>query len=344
MKRLFIILVALFMFANVSFAQKQETFFGVKFGASEQEVINAFKKHGLVINGKTFHESGDTLLLFRAEKKEYINYLKYDWTEVAVQFSDSKLGYIGFSRFFDKKDQAMNRYAEVASRKLAKKYEMVEVIRDTEDIMSRHVAETEDLIVCFDCLRINYGFDYDVVLIYVNKDIMFNPDEEVEELVIQTIQDELPPPPPDMDKYFDEDGNILPQYLEYFDEDGNFILIPQVEIEEDEEEYETTIFTVVEESAMFPGGQEELMKYISENLRYPQQAREIGTQGLVYVTFVVERDGSLTDIKILRDIGAGCGEEAVRIVKTMPKWTPAKQRGKAVRMQFNLPVKFSLAE
>ena len=328
MKRLFIILVALFMFANVSFAQKQETFFGVKFGASEQEVINAFKKRGLVFEKEEI-QNGDTLLLFRAEKKEYINYLKYDWTEVAVQFSDSKLGYIGFSRFFDKKDQAINRYAEVISRKLAKKYEMVEVIRDTEDIMYRHVAETEDLIVCFDCLRINYGVDYDVVLIYVNKDIMFNPDEEVEELVIQTIQDELPPPPPDMDKYFDEDGN--------------FILIPQVEIEEDEEEYETTIFTVVEESAMFPGGQEELMKYISENLRYPQQAREIGTQGFVYVTFVVERDGSLTDIKILRDIGAGCGEEAVRIVKTMPKWIPAKQRGKAVKMQYNLPVKFTLA-
>lgn len=343
MKRLFIILVALFMFANVSFAQKQETFFGVKFGASKQEVIDAFKKRGLVFEKEEI-QNGDTLLLFRAEKKEYINYLKYDWTEVAVQFSDSKLGYIGFSRFFDKKDQAINRYAEVISRKLAKKYEMVEVIRDTEDIMYRHIAETEDLIVCFDCLRINYGFDYDVVLIYVNKDIMFNPDKEVEELVIQTIQDELPPPPPDMDKYFDEDGNILPQYLEYLDEDGNFI--PPVEIvivEVEEEEEEETIFTVVEESAMFPGGQEELMKYISENLRYPQQAREEGTQGLVYVTFVVEKDGSLTDIRILRDLGNGCGEEAVRIVKTMPKWIPAKQRGKEVRMQYNLPVKFTLA-
>ncbi|MBQ2375850.1 MAG: energy transducer TonB [Bacteroidales bacterium] len=339
MKKLLGILVALFMFANVSFAQKQETFFGVKFGASEQEVIDDFKKHGLVINGKIFHESGDTLWLFIAEKKEYINYLKYDWNYVAVQFSDSKLGYIEFSRSFDKKDQAMNRYAEVASRKLAKKYEMVEVIRDTEDVIARLAAETEDLIVWFDCLRINYGYDYDVILHYVNKDIMFNPDKEVEELVIQTIQDELPPPPPDMDKYLDEDGNILPQYL---DEDGNFI--PQIEIEEVEEEEDTqTIFTVVEESAMFPGGQEELMKYISENLRYPQQAREAGTQGLVYVTFVVEKDGSLTDIRILRDLGNGCGEEAVRIVKTMPKWIPAKKRGKEVKMQYNLPVKFTLA-
>ena len=81
---------------------------------------------------------------------------------------------------------------------------------------------------------------------------------------------------------------------------------------------------------------------MASNIKYPAQARETGTQGIVYVTFVVEKDGSITDIKVLRDIGSGCGEEAIRVVKMMPKWKPAKQRGKAVRQQFNLPVRFVL--
>ena len=97
------------------------------------------------------------------------------------------------------------------------------------------------------------------------------------------------------------------------------------------------------ESSVDGWSQEEMMNFIKNNLKYPQQARETGTQGKVFVSFVVERDGSLTDVKVLRDIGSGCGEEAVRVVKSMPKWKPAKQRGKPVRMQFNLPVAFTLA-
>lgn len=104
-----------------------------------------------------------------------------------------------------------------------------------------------------------------------------------------------------------------------------------------------TIYTVVDESAMFPGGQEELIKYLALNIKYPQQAIVRGVEGLVYVGFVVEKDGSLTNIKLLKDIGSGCGQEAIRVVEAMPKWTPAKLKGKNVRMQFNLPVKFTLA-
>lgn len=330
MKRLFIILVALFMFANVSFAQKQETFFGVKFGESEQEVINAFKKHGLVIA-----EEDEGFFLFSpAKEKEFINYFNHDWDTMAAVFTNDKLSDIGFFRFFNSKDLAINRCASTISE-LSSMYEMEEYPTG-EDMIVSYRAYLEDISVSLECYpeKNDDGTIYYVVFLYYD-----NKDEE-EKLVIQTIQDELPPPPPDMDKYLDEDGNFLPQYL--LDEDGNFI--PQIEIEEVEEEEDTqTIFTVVEESAMFPGGQEELMKYISENLRYPQQAREADTQGLVFVTFVVEKDGSLTDIRILRDIGNGCGEEAVRIVKTMPKWIPAKKRGKEVRMQYNLPVKFTLA-
>lgn len=98
-----------------------------------------------------------------------------------------------------------------------------------------------------------------------------------------------------------------------------------------------------EESASFPGGIDSLNKFIETNLQYPEQARQSSVQGRVYLTFTVEKDGSLTDIKVIRDIGSGCGEEAIRIIKMMPKWIPAKDyRGKIVRQQFNLPIKFIL--
>lgn len=120
-------------------------------------------------------------------------------------------------------------------------------------------------------------------------------------------------------------------------------LTPTETVSENIEKNTETVFTVVEESAMFPGGQDELIKYLALNIKYPKQARVRGVEGLVSVSFVVEKDGSLTDIKLLRDIGSGCGQEALRVVKEMPKWKPAKLKGEIVRMQFNLPVKFTLA-
>ena len=177
--------------------------------------------------------------------------------------------------------------------------------------------------------------------------------QEVEEMVIQTRQEETPPPPEEPQQaettefeIVDDDQELKNEFsIETFENTGNAeVLIPKVEVvEEVVEEEEQTIFIVVEESASFPGGIQEMMNFIKNNLKYPQQARETGTQGKVFVSFVVERDGSLTDVKVLRDIGSGCGEEAVRVVKSMPKWKPAKQRGKPVRMQFNLPVAFTLA-
>jgi periplasmic protein TonB len=103
-----------------------------------------------------------------------------------------------------------------------------------------------------------------------------------------------------------------------------------------------TPFIVVEEMPSFPGGDEARIKFISDNIVYPEIEKEINTQGTIYITFVVETDGSITDVKILRGIGSGCDEEAVRVVKMMPKWNPGKQSGKSVRVQFNLPIKFTL--
>lgn len=107
---------------------------------------------------------------------------------------------------------------------------------------------------------------------------------------------------------------------------------------------EGEVFNVVEEFASFPGGQDEMYKFIAKNLQYPEKAEKKGIEGKVYVSFIVEADGSITNVKVLRDIGSGCGEAAVRVVKSMPKWNPAKQRGKYVRMQMTLPFAFMLSD
>lgn len=116
-----------------------------------------------------------------------------------------------------------------------------------------------------------------------------------------------------------------------------------VKQEEESEIQEQEIFQVVETAPSFPGGDVARMKFLQDNIKYPAMARESGIQGTVYVTFVVERNGSVTDVKLLRGIGGGCDEEALRVVKNMPKWEPGKQRGKPVRVQFNMPIKFTLA-
>ena len=102
------------------------------------------------------------------------------------------------------------------------------------------------------------------------------------------------------------------------------------------------VFQVVEVDPEFPGGIEALIKYLSENIKYPEQAKKDKIQGKVYISFVVEKDGSVADAKVLRGIGGGCDEEALRVVNAMPKWTPGKQRNTPVRVQFNLPVVFKL--
>lgn len=105
---------------------------------------------------------------------------------------------------------------------------------------------------------------------------------------------------------------------------------------------EQEIFKVVEKMPSFPGGDEMLIEYIKKNLKYPQAAMDAGTQGRVFVSFVVEPDGSISNVKVLRGIGSGCDEEAVRVIKSMPKWEPGKQMGQTVRVSYNLPVNFKL--
>ena len=104
------------------------------------------------------------------------------------------------------------------------------------------------------------------------------------------------------------------------------------------------IFTVVEQQASFPGGELEMMKYIQKSVQYPQVEKEANITGTCYVTFVVEKNGTITDVKILRGVsgGPGCDKEAIRVVKSMPAWKAGKQNGHEVRVQFNLPIKFTI--
>lgn len=111
---------------------------------------------------------------------------------------------------------------------------------------------------------------------------------------------------------------------------------------EDEEIVEAEIFKVVEEMPEFPGGAAKLLEYIGKNVKYPMMARESDIQGKVFVQFVVEPDGSISKVQLLRGIGGGCDEEAMRVVQSMPKWKPGKQRGAPVRVQYMVPIVFKL--
>ncbi|MDI3504924.1 MAG: periplasmic protein TonB [Bacteroidota bacterium] len=115
---------------------------------------------------------------------------------------------------------------------------------------------------------------------------------------------------------------------------------PPKQVEEEEEE----IFVVVENQPEFPGGQAAMMKFLSENIKYPVIAQENGIQGRVICNFVVERDGSITDVQVVRGVDPSLDKEAVRVIQSMPKWKPGMQRGKPVRVRFTLPVVFRLQQ
>lgn len=115
-----------------------------------------------------------------------------------------------------------------------------------------------------------------------------------------------------------------------------------VKAEAPKPEVENKVFDVVEQMPSFPGGQSALMQYLANNIKYPVVAQENGVQGRVVVSFVVERDGSITDVQVVRSVDPSLDREAQRVVKSMPKWIPGKQNGQAVRVKYNVPVSFRL--
>jgi protein TonB len=172
--------------------------------------------------------------------------------------------------------------------------------------------------------------------------------DDTPEEMVEITQHEKPPPPPKppqqttIIEIVEDDVEIEDEIEIDVEADQETEVEEYIPIEEEVEEEEAQIFTVVESMPGFPGGEASRIKYLNENIKYPQMARESGIQGRVFVTFVVEKDGSVTDVRVLRGIGGGCDEEAVRVIKNMPKWNPGKQRGKPVRVQFNMPILFKL--
>ena len=112
--------------------------------------------------------------------------------------------------------------------------------------------------------------------------------------------------------------------------------------EKEKDKNQEEVFMVVENPPKYPGGEPARQEFFAENMKYPKKAKEQGIQGKVYITFVVEPNGSVTNIQVLRGIGGGCDEEAIRVIRLMPNWEPGTQRGQAVRVQVNMPIKFSL--
>ena len=169
-----------------------------------------------------------------------------------------------------------------------------------------------------------------------------------EEMVEITKQEEMKPQPVEMPKQTTQleivDDDVEVEDIEInVETNQNEVIEEYVPVEVEEEEVvEAEVFTIVEQMPSFPGGDAKMYEYLGKNIKYPQIARETGIQGRVFVNFVVEPDGSVSNVKVLRGIGGGCDEEAMRVVKGMPKWSPGKQRGKTVRVSYTLPVVFKL--
>lgn len=159
----------------------------------------------------------------------------------------------------------------------------------------------------------------------IKKDEEVNPEDELKS------QDELAQSTAAIGS-FDVVGN---------DEAEGEVLKAKEVIAQEAEEAEK-VFDVVEQMPSFPGGQSALFEFLSKNIRYPAIAEENGVQGRVIVTFVVERDGSITDVQVIKSVDPSLDKEATRLVKSMPNWIPGKQNGSAVRVKFTLPVTFQL--
>ena len=172
-----------------------------------------------------------------------------------------------------------------------------------------------------------------------------------EEMIPITEQEEqkAPPPPPEAPKaeeiieIAENDADVEETTIQASDETDKAVEVKYVPIEVEEEEVEETqIFQVVEEMPEFPGGMAECMKWLGKNMKYPTISQENGVQGRVIVQFVVNRDGSIVDATVARGVDPYLDKEALRVVGQMPKWKPGKQRGKAVRVKYTLPVMFRL--
>ncbi len=177
------------------------------------------------------------------------------------------------------------------------------------------------------------------------------PVEIDEEMVEVTFRDETPPPPPppqpetvlsDIIDIQENDAEVETTDFNSEDDADARVEIQAPIAPPEEEEEEQVIHIRVEKMPEFPGGQEALNRYLVRNIKYPLLAQENGIQGRVVCQFVVNSDGSIVDISVVRGVEESLDKEAIRVIKSMPKWTPGRQGGKSVRVKYTLPIRFKL--
>lgn len=172
-----------------------------------------------------------------------------------------------------------------------------------------------------------------------------------DEMIPITRPEEVKPPPPPPPPQVVEVLNIVDNNTDIDDElqiedteadDNTVVNVAPIVQQKEEQTEEQPVFFIVEDMPEFPGGDLALRKYIAQAIKYPVIAQENGIQGKVYVNFVVNTDGSVTDAKIARGVDPSLDKEALRVINSLPKWKPGKQRGKPVRVSFTVPINFVL--
>jgi len=193
------------------------------------------------------------------------------------------------------------------------------------------------------------GFEWTKHEVTIYEDTTTEVIEEEEIEIIQTAEVLPPPPPPDVPEVIEilnvveDDVETAEIEIDTEDEDDKAVVIQApVTSGPTQEEDTEVVFVVVESMPSFPGGDAALFKYLGDNIKYPVIAQESGIQGRVICQFVVNRDGSIVDIEVVRSVDKSLDAEAIRVIKNMPRWTPGKQRGKTVRVKYTLPVNFRL--
>jgi len=201
------------------------------------------------------------------------------------------------------------------------------------------------LVMVLSLLYIGFEWTESEVKIYDSFDTEMLAEEEIE---IQQTQQELPPPPPppvpDVVEVINivEDDVIVESVDINTEDDKNKEVVIAAPVAAPVEEEDNVVFQVVETMPSFPGGDQALFKFLGENVKYPVIAQENGIQGRVICQFVVNKDGSIVDVEVVRPVDPSLDKEAIRVIKSMPNWSPGKQRGKSVRVKYTLPVNFKL--
>ena len=190
---------------------------------------------------------------------------------------------------------------------------------------------------------------------YDDQDIMNNGTSNIEfvESMDIPVTEQPPPPPPKALRNVKiiavEDIEDIEEEIQInldieMTEDTEVEQLPEMLVEDVEEEDSDEIFIIVEQSPVPTGGMAAFYEHVNKTIKFPRQAQALGIEGRVFVQFVVGKDGALTDVHVIRGIGGGCDEEAIRVVQLAPKWKAGKQRGKPVRVKMVLPIIFKLLD